>query len=667
MTDGNQRTNGGTGSNTTRRRFLQASGGAAGAIALGVGTGAVGSAAAAIAEFQDLSVSSDNRIVNESDETFKMRGLNIPDPKRLAITKNVRGKTPRQLLDMITNNEKGWHPRVIRVPAQPTDIGEHPNGNTGERYGEDSPPEIDPDRRKMIPAQPPAFDEEQLQDYLDTYYDPIVQRCKERGVYCIVDYHRHWHEQPPGDGPAGAENHLPYESDNTLYWCKNTYYGEDKPASWGWVDTEYRAETPGDGFVQGLSENNMDDTPYTAWEVNQELVDETIMFWDEVAERYADEPHVIYEPYNEPTAPGIWGPVEGCGAFKQKPLWETFRKDFAAPIMEKVREHAPGKLMLMGLPGWCQASQALHWGGFDEEGFEDVAAVWHNYGGHAVSQTENWLNDTDYEYMEVPNPFLDETPEDVYEQSCYGWEAYEAQGIQNAQEVHPIAVTEFGWIDSEEVSIWLQGSTTGQGTTDEYGKPVTEALESDERISWVAWCADNRWLPVMFDVDFTVAEGELDLDNGSWYDTDESAYPDNCTDLPCDWTLLGNPNMGEYVKQALAETKDDMVPFEMETVSGGANAGDGSGSGDGSDDGGEPGDGSGSGDGPTFPERAADPDGDGYYEDLNGNGRVDYDDVVTYFENMENEQMQANAAYYDYNDNGRIDYTDLIDLFNQVE
>jgi PKD repeat protein len=648
----------GLNNNVSRRTFLRSTA-ATGALAVGLGSGIIGDAAAGIASFDNLSVSSDNRIVNESGETFKMRGLNIPDPKRLAVTKHVRGKTPGQLIDLITNNKNGWYPRVIRIPAQPTDIGEHPNGNTGPTYGSDSPQEIPNDRHKHLPPQPPAFTQSQLDSYLKNYYDPVVQQCKERGVYCIVDFHRHWHEQPPGDGQGGdgpsgdaaAENHLPFNSEYTLYWAHNTYYGKDTPSSWGWVDQTYRNNN---GYLSEGDIQNMD-TPYDKWEVNQALVDETLMFWDTVAQRYADEPHVIFEPYNEPTAPGIWGPVSGCGAFKQEPLWDVFLEDFAAPIMNKVREYAPEKLILMGLPGWCQATQALHWRTFNDVGIDNVAAVWHNYGGHAVSQVEHWLNDTNYEYMTVPNPYLDQAPENPYDPSCWGWEPYEAQGIQNAMDFHPVVASEFGWIDDTSVSRWLHGSTTGQGTTQEYGKPVIDALETDDRISWVAWCADARWMPAMFKVDFPLEENSLGLVNGSWYETPDSQLPDNCPNLPCDWTLMGNPNMGQHVKQRLAEHRDDGVPFEMQEVGAGNNDG---GNGDGENNGG-----SGS---PNWPEGVTDPDGDGIYEDINANGETDFDDLVAYFNNMDNQEMQANSEYYDLNGNGEIDYADLVKMFEET-
>ncbi|WP_226022725.1 cellulase family glycosylhydrolase [Halomicrobium salinisoli] len=71
--------------------------------------------------------------------------------------------------------------------------------------------------------------------------------------------------------------------------------------------------------------------------------------------------------------------------------------------------------------------------------------------------------------------------------------------------------------------------------------------------------------------------------------------------------------------------------------------------------------------GPDWPDGATDPDDDGLYEDLNGNGEVDYDDVVEYFGEMESDGMQRNVEYYDYNGNDQIDYADVVDLFTQVD
>jgi PKD repeat protein len=61
-----------------------------------------------------------------------------------------------------------------------------------------------------------------------------------------------------------------------------------------------------------------------------------------------------------------------------------------------------------------------------------------------------------------------------------------------------------------------------------------------------------------------------------------------------------------------------------------------------------------------------DPDGDGLYEDVNGNGRVDYDDVVTLFNNLENSNVKSNARAFDFNGNEQLDYADLVALYEEA-
>jgi PKD repeat protein len=72
----------------------------------------------------------------------------------------------------------------------------------------------------------------------------------------------------------------------------------------------------------------------------------------------------------------------------------------------------------------------------------------------------------------------------------------------------------------------------------------------------------------------------------------------------------------------------------------------------------------------VFPGKSllpTDPDIDGLYEDVNGNGRIDFEDVVTYFQNMG--WIRGNSAVgiapFDYNGNGLIDFDDLVVLFNE--
>jgi len=61
-----------------------------------------------------------------------------------------------------------------------------------------------------------------------------------------------------------------------------------------------------------------------------------------------------------------------------------------------------------------------------------------------------------------------------------------------------------------------------------------------------------------------------------------------------------------------------------------------------------------------------DPDGDGFYEDLNGNGRVEFLDLLIFFEQMDWISENEPVEVFDYNNNGRIDFSDCLSLFNKI-
>jgi PKD repeat protein len=68
----------------------------------------------------------------------------------------------------------------------------------------------------------------------------------------------------------------------------------------------------------------------------------------------------------------------------------------------------------------------------------------------------------------------------------------------------------------------------------------------------------------------------------------------------------------------------------------------------------------------TGTQPPADVDGDGAYEDVNGNGRLDYDDVVALFTNLDSDAVQLNKEAYDFNENGRLDYADIVSLYEEI-
>jgi alkaline phosphatase D len=59
-------------------------------------------------------------------------------------------------------------------------------------------------------------------------------------------------------------------------------------------------------------------------------------------------------------------------------------------------------------------------------------------------------------------------------------------------------------------------------------------------------------------------------------------------------------------------------------------------------------------------------DDDGRYEDVNGNGRLDYDDINALFESFESDTVRLNKNAYDFNENGRLDYDDVVSLYERV-
>ncbi len=58
--------------------------------------------------------------------------------------------------------------------------------------------------------------------------------------------------------------------------------------------------------------------------------------------------------------------------------------------------------------------------------------------------------------------------------------------------------------------------------------------------------------------------------------------------------------------------------------------------------------------------------GDGKYEDVNGNGRADFADIVTLFNNLDCIAADDDWQCLDFNKNGRIDFADVTWLFNNL-
>jgi parallel beta-helix repeat protein len=69
---------------------------------------------------------------------------------------------------------------------------------------------------------------------------------------------------------------------------------------------------------------------------------------------------------------------------------------------------------------------------------------------------------------------------------------------------------------------------------------------------------------------------------------------------------------------------------------------------------------------PGCSEAPRDLDGDGHYEDVNGNGRLDFGDLVLLFNNINTLDDTYPAVVFDFNGNDRIDYADITVLYDTL-
>lgn len=94
-------------------------------------------------------------IKDEFNNKIILRGVSLPDLAHNDYRKGT-GKSPIELISLLTNKELDWYSNVIRLPVYPV-------WDTG--YN------INP--RK----------------YYDNYIKPSVEKCVEKNIYCIIDWH----------------------------------------------------------------------------------------------------------------------------------------------------------------------------------------------------------------------------------------------------------------------------------------------------------------------------------------------------------------------------------------------------------------------------------------------------------------------------------------------
>jgi len=258
------------------------------------------------------------------------------------------------------------------------------------------------------------------------------------------------------------------------------------------------------------------------------LSDEVEMFWDFVADRYADESHVIFEVFNEPQGNANWG-ATGQALVD---WWGTY-KATAQPWVDTIRSNADN-FTLVGSPRWSQASFGPVIEEFDGE---DLGYTVHLYPAHGPTTP------ADYDAFLMP-------PGDGDYDSSTG-----------THEIAPVFMTEWGWdVDAS--------ASSGLGAVDEdlvpdwgehdpnYGANVTEWFAT-RGIHSTAWCFDPLWQPAMMQRDFDLPDEE------TWIDTlyEGGDVPELAPSRPADWVpRSGEGYMGDDVQAFLARVSPSGGP-----------------------------------------------------------------------------------------------------------
>ncbi len=256
-----------------------------------------------------------NQILDPTGTPVVLRGVSLID---LGVTEAEEGGVIT-MINRLTNanddqgSSPGWYPTVLRLPIYPSDS----------KAGVSSP-----------------YQYENGDDrYYETVLRPVVDHCRKRGVYAIID----WHDID---------------------------------------DTSARRES-------------------------------TAAFWRDIAPRFANDSHVIFELFNEPV---------------NRDDWQTVRADMQV-WYDIVRGAAPKNLILVAGPEW---SQQIAWTATDPVQGTNIAYVSHMYPYHfGVSQLR--------------------------------------EEVTTAAAVHPVFMSEWGFEEGSEYIV--------DGTISSYGEPFREFVE----------------------------------------------------------------------------------------------------------------------------------------------------------------------------------------------
>lgn len=180
--------------------------------------------------------------------------------------------------------------------------------------------------------------------------------------------------------------------------------------------------------------------------------DESVKFWETVANRYKGNPTVaVYELFNEPTSEG--------GKLGEL-TWNTWRPTLEK-LIDKITVLDTEKIILVA---------GMNWGYF----LDEVLA--------------NPINRNNVAYCTHPYPMKREKP----------WEEKWEKDWGHVADKYPIIATEFGFMGADE-----RGAHIPCISDESYGEAIMNYFDK-KGISYTVWCFDPNWPPTLItDWNFT--------------------------------------------------------------------------------------------------------------------------------------------------------------------
>ncbi|HTQ04265.1 MAG TPA: cellulase family glycosylhydrolase [Polyangiaceae bacterium] len=161
---------------------------------------------------------------------------------------------------------------------------------------------------------------------------------------------------------------------------------------------------------------------------------DAVTFWQKIAPIYANDNHVIFEPFNEPV--------------NTSTPWSTF-KTTVQSFIDTIRTAAPNNLIIV------------------------PSMIWDQRPGDAASDPPSGTNF-------------------VYTAHVYpgNWSMSFQQQVATAAAVAPVFFSEWGFVQN--------GSDKNLGTSDANWGPDFQMIVDGNGASWSAWVADGSWTPPLF-------------------------------------------------------------------------------------------------------------------------------------------------------------------------